>query len=104
MAKVDFGVIRKASWANVLAAHPVPFGLLGIIPNNTGGLGNASQSLDVFYKNEVTPLQELFETLNEWAGRGIVRWLSYEANPSRPLHSIQRYWEGESRNGGTTPK
>lgn len=104
VAKDDFSVIRKAREANVLAAYPVPSGLQGIIPDITGRLGNASQSLDVFYKNEVTPLQELCETFKEWAGWGIVRLLSYEANSSWPLHSIQRYWEGESGNGGTTPK
>ena len=73
-------MIGYAREANVLAAHRVTYGLQGIIPNNTGRLGNASQALDVFYKNEVVPLQELFETFNEWAGREIVRLPPYEAN------------------------
>ena len=33
-------------------------------------------------KSEVAPLQELFDTFNEWAGREIVRRPPYEANLS----------------------
>lgn len=73
-AKDDFSAIKNASKDDVLAAHRVPPGLLGIIPNNTGGFGNASQSLQVFYENEIVPLQGLFETFNEWAGMDIVRF------------------------------
>lgn len=73
-AKDDFSAIKNASKDDVLAAHRVPPGLLGIIPNNTGGFGNASQSLEVFHANEIVPLQGLFETFNEWAGMDIVRF------------------------------
>lgn len=73
-AKDDFSAIKNASKDDVLAAHRVPPGLLGIIPNNTGGFGNASQSLQVFYENEIVPLQGLFETFNEWAGMDIVKF------------------------------
>lgn len=41
-------------------------------------------------KNEVAPLQELFEMFNKWAGRKVVRLLPYEAGPSWPLHPIRR--------------
>lgn len=77
-AKDDFSAIKNASKDDVLAAHRVPPGLLGIIPNNTGGFGNASQSLQVFYENEIVPLQGLFETFNEWAGLDVVRFQSKE--------------------------
>ena len=79
-AKDDFSAIKNASKDDVLAAHRVPPGLLGIIPNNSGGFGNASQSLDVFYKNEIAPLQGLFETFNEWAGMDIVRFQPPESS------------------------
>lgn len=75
-AKDDFSAIKNASKDDVLAAHRVPPGLLGIIPNNTGGFGNAQQALDVFVQNEIEPLQGLFESVNEWAGEEIVRFMS----------------------------
>jgi hypothetical protein len=47
-------------------------------------------SLQVFYENEIVPLQGLFETFNEWAGMDIVRFaLDEQRNP--PIHpSISR--------------
>lgn len=73
-AKDDFSAIKNASKEDVLAAHRVPPGLLGIIPNNTGGFGNAGEALSVFMRNEILPLQAMFETFNEWAGDEIVRF------------------------------
>lgn len=77
-AKDDFSAIKNASMADVLAAHRVPPGLLGIIPNNTGGFGNADQALSVFMLNEIAPLQSLFETFNDWAGDELVRFAPYQ--------------------------
>jgi PBSX family phage portal protein len=77
-AKDDFSAIKNASKEDVLAAHRVPPGLLGIIPNNTGGFGNASEALDVFIENEIEPLQTLFETFNEWVGDELVRFEKHE--------------------------
>lgn len=79
-AKDDFSAIKNASKDDVLAAHRVPPGLLGIIPNNTGGFGNASQSLQVFHENEIVPLQGLFETFNEWARMDVVRFAPRAVN------------------------
>ena len=81
-AKDDFAAIKNASKEDVLAAHRVPPGLLGIIPNNAGGFGNASQSLDVFISNEIEPLQGLFETFNEWAGMEVVRFAPHQPKVS----------------------
>ena len=81
-AKDDFAAIKNASKEDVLAAHRVPPGLLGIIPNNAGGFGNASQSLDVFINNEIVPLQGLFESFNEWAGLDVVRFAPHEPKVS----------------------
>ena len=77
-AKDDFTAIKNASMADVLAAHRVPPGLLGIIPNNTGGFGNASEALQVFIRNEVRPLQTRFQQMNDWAGEELVRFGPYD--------------------------
>lgn len=73
-AKDDFAAIKNASKDDVLAAHRVPPGLLGIIPNNTGGFGNAGEALRVFIDNEMVPLQGRFEAINEWVGDEVVRF------------------------------
>ena len=73
-AKDDFSAIKNASKEDVLASHRVPPGLLGIIPNNTGGFGNADKAQVVFIENEIEPLQTKFMTINEWAGEELVRF------------------------------
>lgn len=73
-AKDDFSAIKNASKEDVLAAHRVPPGLLGIIPNNTGGFGNAGEARKVFIENEIAPLETKCMTINEWAGEELVRF------------------------------
>ncbi|KAF1021905.1 MAG: hypothetical protein GAK30_01594 [Paracidovorax wautersii] len=73
-AKDDFAAIKNVSKEDVLAAHRVPPGLLGIIPNNTGGFGNAPEARAVFIDNEIRPLMQRFRELNEWAGEELVRF------------------------------
>lgn len=81
-AKDDFNAIKNASKEDVLAAHRVPPGLLGIIPNNTGGFGNAGEARNVFVENEIAPLQTKLMTINEWAGEELVRFSEALPNPS----------------------
>jgi len=52
----------------------VPPGLLGIVPTNAGGFGNAPDALGVFIENEIRPLMQRFRELNEWAGEELVRF------------------------------
>ena len=58
----------------MLAAHRVPSGLLGIVPTNAGGFGNAPDAIRVFFDNEVRPLMQRFRELNEWADEELVRF------------------------------
>jgi PBSX family phage portal protein len=73
-AKDDFAAIKNVSKEDVLAAHRVPPGLLGILPTNAGGFGNAPEALSVFVENEIRPLMERLRELNEWAGEELVRF------------------------------
>ncbi|MDN4591272.1 phage portal protein [Xenophilus aerolatus] len=73
-AKDDFAAIKNVSKEDVLAAHRVPPGLLGILPTNAGGFGNAPEALAVFIENEIRPLMNRFRELNEWAGEELVRF------------------------------
>jgi capsid portal protein len=77
-AKDEFFSIKNVTRDDVLAAHRVPPQLMGIIPNNTGGFGDASTAAEVFYQNEIRPLQRRFEEINDKVGERVVEFGAYE--------------------------
>jgi len=76
-AKDEFWNIKNVTRDDQLAAHRVPPQLMGIIPSNTGGFGDAEKAAMVFARNEVKPLQERLTEVNEWMGEGVVRFEGY---------------------------
>ncbi len=74
-AKDDFSAIKNVSKDDVLAAHRVPPGLLGIVPTNAGGFGNAPDALKVFIRYEIAPLMQRFRELNDMVGEELVRFI-----------------------------
>lgn len=77
-AKDEFFNIKNVTRDDIMAAHRVPPQLMGIIPNNTGGFGDAGKAAQVFYHHEVVPLQERFKELNQWLGEEVVTFKPYE--------------------------
>ena len=73
-AKDEFFNVKNVTRDDVLAAHRVPPQLLGIIPSNTGGFGDAATAAEVFWQHEIVPLQQRFLELNDWAGMEAVRF------------------------------
>nr|WP_244175346.1 phage portal protein [Actinobacillus porcitonsillarum] len=59
--KDEFANIKNISAQDVLTAHRFPPGLGGIIPNNTGGLGDPLKYREAYQLDEVIPLQEIIE-------------------------------------------
>lgn len=76
-AKDEFWNIKNVRRDDQLAAHRVPPLLMGIIPHNTGGFGDAEKAATVFARNEVKPLQDRLMEVNEWMGQEIVRFDRY---------------------------
>lgn len=76
-AKDEFWNIKNVTRDDQLAAHRVPPQLMGIIPNNTGGFGDAGKAALVFARNEVKPLQDRLMEVNEWLGQQVVRFEPY---------------------------
>ncbi|MRT40098.1 phage portal protein [Enterobacteriaceae bacterium RIT702] len=74
----DFFNIKKASRDDLLSAHRVPPQMMGIIPDNTGGFGDAVKAAQVFVRNELTPLQERMKEINNWANYEIVTFRPYQ--------------------------
>lgn len=77
-AKDEFFNIKNVTRDDLLAAHRVPPQLMGIIPNNTGGFGDAEKAAKVFATNEIVPLQERLRELNDWLGQEVIRFNPYD--------------------------
>lgn len=77
-AKDEFLNIKNVTRDDQLAAHRVPPQLMGIIPHNTGGFGDAEKAAAVFSANEIAPLQERMREVNEWLGEEVIRFRPYE--------------------------
>lgn len=77
-AKDEFFNIKNVTRDDVLAAHRVPPQLMGIIPSNTGGFGDASKAAEVFYHNEILPLQTRLQEINEVVGQKVIDFGPYQ--------------------------
>jgi len=90
-AKDEFAGIKNITRDDQLAAHRVPPQLIGIIPNNTGGFGDAEKAAKVFNANEIEPLQARLREVNDWLGEEVIRFKPYalaaessQSSPGKP--------------------
>ena len=75
--KDDFFNIKKASAADLLDAHRIPFQLMGGKPENVGSLGDIEKVAKVFVRNELIPLQDRIREINSWLGQEVIRFKNY---------------------------
>ena len=83
-AKDEFLNIKSISRDDQLAACRVPPQLMGIIPENSGGFGSASEAAQVFARNEIQPLQEHFRQINDWLGAEVISFTPYQLTEDEP--------------------
>ncbi|MCG9124310.1 phage portal protein [Laribacter hongkongensis] len=83
-AKDEFFNIKNVTRDDVLAAHRVPPQLMGVVPNNTGGFGDAGKAAEVFYQNEILPLQTRLDEINWMVGEEVVRFGPYAMGQPAP--------------------
>lgn len=76
-AKDEFLSVKNVSRDDQLAAHRVPPQLMGVMPGNVGGFGDAEKAAQVFDCNEMESLRATFATINDWAGEDIIRFKPY---------------------------
>lgn len=76
-AKDDFANIKSISRDDILASLRIPPQLMGIVPNNTGGFGSIREASEIFYQNEIIPLQSRISQINEWANDEIIQFKDY---------------------------
>ena len=72
--KDDFLDIKNETEQQIITAHGVPPILLGIIPENTGGLGNPVQALQIYHEIGSLPLRQVFLELNTVLGKAEVEF------------------------------
>lgn len=73
-AKDEFLGVKATTRDDILASHRVPPVLIGVVPQNSGGLGDPEKADAVYYRNETVPLQQDFAALNDWMGIEVVRF------------------------------
>lgn len=83
-AKDEFLGVKGTTRDDVLAAHRVPPVLIGVMPQNAGGLGDPQKAAEVFYWAEIVPLQQRFLQLNDWMGQEVVRFEKRELAGDSP--------------------
>jgi PBSX family phage portal protein len=76
-SKDDFAAVKSTSRDDILAAHRVPPQLIGVVPNNAGGFGKASEAAEVFVANELVNLQVMLLQLNDWIGEEVIKFRPY---------------------------
>ncbi len=76
-AKDEFLNIKNVTRDDVLAAHRMPPQLMGIIPSNTGGFGDTKTAAEVFARNELDPIMNVFLQLNDELGEEIIKFKDY---------------------------
>ncbi len=75
--KDDFFNIKKVSAEDLMSAHRVPPQMMGVMPSNAGGFGDVAKAAQVFVRNELSPLQERIQELNNWIGIDVVKFKPY---------------------------
>lgn len=89
-AKDEFLNIKNTSRDDQLAGHRVPPQLMGIVPNNTGGFGDAEKAALVFASNELEPLQQRLLEINDLAGEEVVKFRPYTLQPSEQIGGLSQ--------------
>ncbi|MBK1725704.1 phage portal protein [Halorhodospira neutriphila] len=77
-AKDEFFNVKNISRDDVLAAHRIPPQLMGIVPTNTAGFGDAEKAAKVFARNELQPLQARLAEVNDQVGANVLTFDSYQ--------------------------
>lgn len=77
-AKDEFLGVKGTTRDDVLAAHRTPPVLIGVMPQNAGGLGDPAKAEEVFYFAEMVPLMNRFLVINDWLGMEVVRFRARE--------------------------
>lgn len=77
-AKDEFTSIKKISAADQLTIHRVPPQLMGTIPEAAGGFGDVEKAARVFFENEIKPIHQYLQSLNNIYGLKLFDFKDYD--------------------------
>lgn len=73
-AKDEFLNIKNITAKDVMTAHRIPPQMLGQVPDTNGGFGSVRDASDIYFQNEIIPLQSKMLEFNELVGQEIIRF------------------------------
>ena len=76
-AKDEFFNIKNVTRDDILGACRVPVSLMGFVPGNNNKVEGSSSAAPVFSRNEIEPLQAVFEQINDWTGEEVISFKPY---------------------------
>jgi len=76
-AKDEFMNMKQATRADILSAHRIPIPLMSVMQDGPGSVGDLNKIDQIFYKNEIVPIIQQLEELNQHAGQTLVTLKSY---------------------------
>jgi PBSX family phage portal protein len=77
-ARDEFAGIKGVTRDDMLTVHRAPPQVLGIVPTNNGGFGDARVANDMFFRNEIESVMEEMREINEITGLPVVDYRPYE--------------------------
>lgn len=83
-AKDEFMGIKNTTRDDILAAHRVPPQLIGVVPTNSGGFGDVEKAAQIFFMNEIEPIQQHMMEVNDWIGEEAVAFEPYVVGTPNP--------------------
>lgn len=89
-AKDEFLNIKNVTRDDQMAAHRVPWQIMGMPPPSGVTTGNPKEVAEVFARNEVAPLQSQFLGANEFFGEEIFRFKPYVIGQEAGHAPLQR--------------
>lgn len=76
-AKDEFSSVKNISRDDMLAAHRTPPQLVGVIPQNNGGLGSVKDARGAYYETEIVPIATRMLRANAWFGSQVLAFADY---------------------------
>ena len=86
-ANDEFLNINQVADSSIYTAWRIPPQLMSVIPTNVGGFGSVTDAANVFYRNEIMPLQQIFLDINDQAGIPIISAKEYNLSGEQSAES-----------------
>jgi len=77
-AKDEFASMKNVTSGDILSAHRIPLDLMSVMREGFSSVGDLNKVDRIFYKNEVKPIIQQIEGINQWVGSKVVELIPYK--------------------------